>query len=76
MGVSIFWTDSAKKELQNIFNYYSENASLTVAKKLVLGIVSATQKLGDHPKLGKIELLLKDRPQEFRYILFKRYKII
>jgi len=30
-----YWTDFSKKELNNIFDYYKENASLNVAKTFV-----------------------------------------
>jgi len=31
MALKIYWTDFAKKELQNIFEYYRKKASLRVA---------------------------------------------
>ncbi|MGB0881079.1 MAG: type II toxin-antitoxin system RelE/ParE family toxin [Polaribacter sp.] len=76
MALKIDWSDFAKQELQNIFEYYKENASLKVATKLTENIVKQTLKLTDQPKIGAIELSLKDREQEFRYLVYKNYKII
>lgn len=76
MELEIYWTDFSKKELQQIFEYYKENASLKVAKNLTIGIAKETLKLKKQPKIGQIEELLKDRPNEFRYLVYKNYKII
>ena len=76
MELKIYWTDFSKKELQNIFEYYKENASLKVAKSLTIGIAKETLKLKKQPEIGQIEELLIDRPNEFRYLVYKNYKII
>lgn len=76
MGVKIFWTDFAKKELRNIFDYYKKEASLNVAKKLVLGITKETAKLIFHSEIGQEEELLLRNPKEIRYLIYKNYKII
>ena len=76
MALKIHWTDFAKKELQNIFEYYKEKASLKVATSLTEKIVKQTLKLSDQPKIGSKELSLKERQQEFRYLVYKNYKII
>jgi plasmid stabilization system protein ParE len=76
MELKIYWTDFSKKELQNIFEYYKENASLKVAKSLTIGIAKEILKLKKQPEIGQIEELLVDRPNEFRYLVYKNYKII
>jgi len=76
MELKIYWTDFSKKELQNIFEYYKENVNLKVAKNLTIGIAKETLKLKKHPEIGQIEELLIDRPNGFRYLVFKNYKII
>ena len=76
MELKIYWTDFAKKELQNIFLYYKENASLNVAKKLVIGITKETLKLQKQPIIGQKEELLENQIRDFRYLVFKSYKII
>jgi len=76
MELEIYWTDFSKSELKRIFKYYKKEASLKVAKKLVNGITSETLKLAKQPEIGQQELLLINRKQKFRYLVFKNYKII
>lgn len=76
MALKIHWTYFAKKELQNIFDYYKENATLKVATKLTEQIVKQTLKLSNQPKIGAKEEYLKNKKQEFRYLVYKNYKII
>ncbi|CAD0005243.1 type II toxin-antitoxin system RelE/ParE family toxin [Flavobacterium salmonis] len=75
MGLEIYWTDFSKKELKNIFDYYKEEASLNVARNVVLGITKEAAKLKKNPTIGQEELLDKDS-RDFRYLVFKNYKII
>lgn len=76
MELEIYWTDLSKKELKNIFNYYKEKASLNVTKSLVIGITTEVKKLKKQPTIGQEEELLKNDPREFRYLVYKNYKII
>lgn len=76
MELDIFWTDFAKNELKRIFDYHKEKASHQIARKLVEGIYIATLTLKGKPELGQKEELLLDRPQKFRYLIHKNYKII
>jgi toxin ParE1/3/4 len=43
---------------------------------LVKGIIDATIALDKNPSIGQKEALLRGRHQEFRYIIYKDYKII
>ncbi|WP_418894286.1 type II toxin-antitoxin system RelE/ParE family toxin [Limibacterium fermenti] len=65
-----------KKELKNIFDYYKANASITVAENLVKRIVETTLTLGDYAEIGQREELLLDRKENFRCLVYKKYKII
>lgn len=76
MGVKVFWTDFSKQQLNSIFTYYIDNATLRVAKQLVSGIVKETQQLSAHYEIGQKEELLLERKEDFRYLVFKKYKII
>lgn len=76
MELMIYWTAFSKNELKNIFNYYKEEAGLKVAKNLVSGIAKETLKLKKNPTIGQKEEFLKNRPEEFRYLVYKNYKII
>ena len=76
MELEIYWTDFSKKKLKNIFNYYKEKASLNVARTLVIGITKEATKLKKQPTIGQEEELLENDPRDFRYLVFKNYKII
>jgi plasmid stabilization system protein ParE len=76
MELIIYWTDFAKNELKNIFNYHKEKASLKIARKIILNIIKITNDLSKFPEMGAQENLLIERPQNFRYLISTNYKII
>ena len=76
MELEVYWTDFSKQELRNIFEYYKENATVRVTGNLVVGITHETSKLKKQPTIGQAEELLEDDPRDFRYLIFKNYKII
>lgn len=43
---------------------------------MVNGIVDATIGIEEQPEIGQIEINLSHRSQNFRYLVFKNYKII
>jgi mRNA-degrading endonuclease RelE of RelBE toxin-antitoxin system len=45
-------------------------------KKIAKQVVKEANSLSKFPKMGVLENLLKDRSQNFRYILSSNYKII
>ena len=76
MELVVYWTQFAEDKLDDIFDYYELKASYRIARKLVTGIVDKTIGLKKNPHIGQKEELLSDRPQNFRYLVFKNYKII
>jgi len=76
MGLVVHWTDFAKTQLKNIFDYHHEKVSLKIARQIVKQIVEKTKELSDFPEIGAKEELLKDRPQNFRYLISTNYKVI
>ncbi|RXP46074.1 type II toxin-antitoxin system RelE/ParE family toxin [Lutibacter sp. HS1-25] len=76
MGLEIFWTEFSEKELQNIFEYYKNKTTYSVAKKIINGIYNETLCLKKQPTIGQVEELLKQQKHEFRYLVYKNYKII
>ena len=74
--MKIFWTDFSKSELRRIFSYNKEIASLKIARKLITGITKEVSTMQSQPKIGQREEHLVDREQEFRYFVFKNYKVI
>ena len=76
MTKQIIWSQFAESQLNEIFDYYKNKASLTVATKLVRGIINAPIKLIKAPYIGKEEELLKGRTTQYRFIVYKNYKLI
>lgn len=76
MGLEVYWTEFSERELEKIFDYYNRKASYSIAKKLSDGIYNEALKLEQQPEMEQIEELLKNRKQQFRYLVYKSYKII
>ena len=76
MELKVEWTDFAKGELKRIFLYYKIEVNITIAKKIISGIVDATLKLKTQPSIGQVEELLKNDTREFRYLVYQNFKII
>ena len=76
MDLAVYWTQFAENKLDDIYNYYKTKASVLIARKLVNGIVDKTIGLNKSPFIGQKEELLENRLQDFRYLVFKNYKII
>lgn len=76
MELIVYWTDFAKSELKSIFEYNKEKVSLKIAAQIAKQIVEKANTLKNFPEIGAIEELLKDKPQNFRYIVSTNYKVI
>jgi plasmid stabilization system protein ParE len=76
MELTVYWTQFAEEKLEDIFNYYKYSAGTKVAQKLVNGIIEKSLELNINPEGKQLEELLSDRVQDFRYVVYKSYKII
>ena len=76
MELRVFWTDTARFQLEDIFNYYKDKASIKIARKLVTQIINRTIQLENNPNSGSKEPLLCARKFEYRYLVEGNYKII
>ncbi|NOU47711.1 MAG: type II toxin-antitoxin system RelE/ParE family toxin [Bacteroidales bacterium] len=76
MSLVVYWTTFAENKLTDIYHYYEIEAGIQVAQKLVDGIIDATIILENNPNIGQKEELLINKPQDFRYLVFKNYKIV
>jgi plasmid stabilization system protein ParE len=76
MELRVFWTDTARFQLEDVFNYYKDKASLKVARKLVKQIIDRTIQLENNPDSGPKEPLLSNRNFQYRYLVEGNYKII
>lgn len=76
MKLEVIWSEFAEFQLDEIFNYYKEEASLEIATKLVRDLINESNKLGKSPYIGQKELRLAQRKTQYRYLVHKHYKII
>jgi len=76
MSLKIIWSEFAETQLDEIYEYYEKKAGPGVAKKLLKGIINEPKKLLKAPQIGQEEELLKHRESEYRYLVFKNYKLI
>lgn len=76
MGLTVYWTQLAEDKLADIFEYYKFKAGIRVAQTLINGLIDTSISLELNAYGGQKEELLSDRIQDFRYLVFKNYKII
>ncbi len=74
--MNVKWTEFAKNQLNEIFHYYKKEAGSTIAKKLVVELRFYVDILESQPTIGQKELYLSEFSNNFRYLVFKNYKII
>jgi len=76
MELEVYWLQLAEDKLNDIYNYYKIKAGKRIAQKLIGGIIDATIRLDKQPEIGQAEVSLAERKQQFRYLVFKNYKIV
>jgi len=76
MALNVILTETANKNLNNIFHYYKDIANEKVAQRIINKILDKTFLLELQPYSGQIEDLLAKRKFEFRYLVEGNYKII
>ena len=76
MALQIIWSEFAETQLDEIYEYYKNEANPLIATKLIQGIINASKDLIDNPYIGQEEEVLKDGSIPYRYFLFKNYKLI
>ena len=76
MELEVYWLQLAEDKLNDIYNYYSIKAGKRTAQNLINGIIDTTIGLDKQPEIGQVEISLSQRKQQFRYLVFKNYKIV
>jgi len=76
VALEVYWTQFAENKLEDIFLYYSQVAGIRTASRIVSGIISRSLELEKNPLLGPKEMQLSDRIREFRYLVYRNYKLI
>ena len=76
MELKVIWSNFAETQLDEIFEYYREKASLNIANKLVREIILKSEHLKNSPFIGQKEIRLQNRKIDYRYLVYKNYKLI
>ena len=76
MEIRIEWSELSEKQLKNIFDLYSFEASPRIARKLINRLIDRVSLLESNPSIGSKEELLSEYPEDFRYLVESNYKII
>ena len=76
MVKKIYWTDTAKASIEIIFNYYKENVSLSIARKIKDAIFEDVKIRKTHEFVGVKEPSLANFEIEYRYFVSGNYKLI
>jgi toxin ParE1/3/4 len=76
LEVKLIYTEEAEKRIRDIFDYYSETASLKVAHSIVDQIIDETDHLIKNPYLGLKEELLENRTFNYYSLIINNYKVI
>jgi toxin ParE1/3/4 len=76
MAFNVIWSEFAETQLDGIFEYYKHEANTRVAKKLLKELINEADKLSKTPNIGQIEELLNKRVIQYRYLVYKNYKLI
>jgi plasmid stabilization system protein ParE len=74
--MKVIWTKTALTSLYEIYKYYKENVSITIACKVRDNILAIARQLENHTHIGQIEELLKEMKGGHRYIVKDNCKII
>jgi plasmid stabilization system protein ParE len=74
--MKVFWTKFALDSLSEIYRYYKENVSVTIANNIREGILTSTNQLEKHSLSGALEELLLGLNEDHRCLIRGNYKVI
>ncbi|MFM9840401.1 MAG: type II toxin-antitoxin system RelE/ParE family toxin [Cyclobacteriaceae bacterium] len=74
--MKIIWSDLAKAQLYDVYEYYKDVASTKIAKSIKSKVCKKVRTLSRFPEMGQHELNPLVEPLNFRYLVSGNYKII
>lgn len=74
--MKIVWTNKARSQVRNIFDFYSKKVSIKLANRIVSEIAQKPSILLKQPNLGQREFLLEEIDPRIRYLVQGNYKLI
>ena len=72
----VIWTEKAQASLKKIKNYMSEEASDTIAKYVIKGVLSKTNTLNKSPDENDIDELYLQNNGEIRQLFKWSYRVV
>jgi toxin ParE1/3/4 len=76
MELKIIWTQTAKNNLKEIFDFYKINVSVSIAFSIVKYLKSNINTLVNFPYKGQNLKTTKPLPHNYYYIIVRNYKVI
>lgn len=74
--MKIVWSDSAKSQLKEIYDYYREVAGETVSKSIKSKLIKKPQVLTHQAHIGQLEDNTAVKGRGFRYLVEGNHKIV
>lgn len=74
--MKVIWSDFASGALKEIYDYYKETASESVARKIKESIFKSTRQLIIYPESGQVEETLSQLQEGHRYLVVNNYKLV
>ena len=71
--MKIFWSERSLKDLNEIFEFYSELAGEVVAQNIVFSIVDKAEILSSDPKTGQIQFFEQPVLLNYRYLIIRNH---
>jgi len=75
-SVVVFWTEKAKFDLKEIFDFFLTEVSEKVANSIINSILTKTKQIEINPLSGSIEPYLTNLKKQYRRIIEGNYKIV
>jgi toxin ParE1/3/4 len=76
MEIRIEWAEVSERQLKDFFDYYALEANPRIARKIINRIIDRVSILVNNPLAGPKEELLREYPEDYRYLVESNYKII
>lgn len=76
MDFIVIWSEFAELQLDKIYDYYLSAINENAATSLVRSIIKESESLSKMPFIGQLEEDLKGKQLEYRYWIYKNYKLI
>lgn len=74
--MKILWSEKALEDLEEILEFYLQQANQIVAQGIISKLVDKAEILMAYPELGNLEAFENPTPFEYRYLIEGNHKLI